>query len=130
MDKIFDDEAEKYVVLLERYLNDGVELQEVILQAKRLDLVEKVGDRAFLHSLREKVFCFGKSEYDVLMELDARVKKSEGWSTIDIDEEVFLAQARRMSAVRAPPFGYERSVLFKPPYPTQEMMNRTDNEDV
>lgn len=123
MDAIFIRESEKYLMLLEKYLNDKTNLHEVVMQARRVDLVQRIGDDGFLNSLKQRVFAFAKEEYGCLMNLDRKIKECNDRAVVEVDLDVFFAQAARVSCVREPPYGYERSPVFKPPYPTQEMMN-------
>lgn len=124
MDAVFDRESEKLLALLEKYLADNASLHEVVVQAKKVDLVQQICNTDLLSSLKQRIFAFANEEYRRLMDLDRQVKASNDRTVVDVDLDVFFAQAARISGVRAPPYGYERSRAFKPPYPTQEMINR------
>eukprot|EP00866_Antonospora_locustae_P001633 jgi/Antlo1/1633/2036 len=124
MDVIFDRESETFLALLEKYLDDNASIHEVVVQAKKVDLVQQVCDEGILGLLKKRIFTFANEEYRRLIDIDRQIKASNDRTVVDVDPDVFFAQAARISCVREPPYGYERSRAFKPPYPTQEMINR------
>lgn len=119
MDQVFSVESAKYISLLKEYLDDSVDLEDVVKQAERVDLVKEIGNERFLSSLKHKVFSFVKGEYEKLMVLDTKIRRSSDTEVVEMDRDVFLRQAERFSSATEPPFGYERSCFFKGPYPTQ-----------
>lgn len=129
MDAVFDKESEVFLALLEKYLDDRTSLHDVVVQAKKVDLVLKICDEGLLSSLKQRIFVFANEEYRRLMDLDRQIRASNDRAVVDVDLDVFFAQAARISCVRGPPYGYERSRAFKPPYPTQEMLNKLFEKD-
>lgn len=123
MDQVFANECTKYIELLEKYLEDSTSLEDVVMQAKKVDLVQEVGNKDFLAAMKQKIFSFVKSEHEKLMALDSKIRKKNDSKVVEVDMDVLLTQAERFCSVAEPPYGYERSLFFKASYPTQEMMN-------
>ncbi|KAF7683699.1 hypothetical protein TCON_1100 [Astathelohania contejeani] len=131
MEKLYEEESNKFIELLKKYVTDNAKIEDLLEQERVLNVAHSFADiDSFKKIRKEKLFNFYNSLYKKLLIKDKKLKEiKEILQTKDHETEVdlLIKKSQLISRVtKAPDFGFENSSFKWPPFPSQQMMNRNN----
>lgn len=133
MQNLYDKVTSEFTELLEKYMNNEIDIKDVLKMQEREKLVldhENWNNKK--NELKESMFQLTKHLYEQINECDKKIrtfKLMNEEKEYEIDKDTLVSHAILLSRNKAPPAGFESSHWYLGPYPTIQMIEALNDQN-
>ncbi|ELA42908.1 uncharacterized protein VICG_00223 [Vittaforma corneae ATCC 50505] len=126
MQSLHDKVSKELLESLEKFLDDKIELDDLLIAQEREDLACRYESWDMMKKeLKESIFQLAERLFRAVNECEREIKTLEKLNeskSIECDLEEVSSHAQLLSRNRAPPVGFEHSNWYLGPYPAAHMI--------